>query len=212
MVLLILSGCTANKTLEEQMVSHMEEKYGDAFTYVRPWGSSLGKKSICRVLQSDRYPGQDVLVSCSREDGEPVFLDSYPALQMQPLAAEKFQEACDETWPEIQVRTEQVPALRVIPEEMCDSLTLETYTSWQYNGDYYNIFVDIQTDAESGEEDIERLRLAMETHNIAARMYLYYGTDTENYDRMACLQMDGEYKYIRKEWEDPVLEEERKTG
>ncbi len=82
MLLITLCGCAANKTLEEQMVSHMEAKYGDVFTYVRPWGSSLGQKSICRVLQSDRYPGQDVLVSCSREDGELVFLDSYPALQM----------------------------------------------------------------------------------------------------------------------------------
>jgi len=45
-------------------------------------------------------------------------------------------------------------------------------TSWQYNGDHDNIFVDIQPDAESGEEDIERLRRVLKDRDIAARMYL----------------------------------------
>ena len=52
-----------------------------------------------------------------------------------------------------------------------------------------------------GEEDVERLRKALEHKNMAARIYLYYGTSTEDYEDMVCLQMDGEFQYIRKEWE-----------
>ena len=197
-----VSGCMEKETLEEQMVSYMEEKYGDSFSYVRPWGSSLGQKHICRVLQSDRYPGQDVLVSCSGEDGKMVFHDSYPALEFQPLAAEKMQEACEETWPGLQVRTEQVPALRVLTDELGEDPALEDYTAWQYNGDYYNIFVDIPADEEKGKEDAERLRQTLESRNMAARMYLYYGKSTEDYENMIALQMDGNFVYIREKWEE----------
>lgn len=197
-----VNGCMANGTIEEQMVSYMEEKYGDVFTYVSPWGSSIGGGGIYRVLESDRYPEREVLVCCMKKDGEKIFLDSYPALEFQPLAAEQMQQACEEVWPDVQVRTEQVAALRILPEELGENPTLETYMAWQYNGDYYNIFVDIPTGAEEGKEDIERLRKALKKRNMAARMYLYYGTGIEKYNRMACLQMNEEFEYIRKEWEE----------
>lgn len=184
------------------MVSHMEEKYGDSFTYVRPWGSCIGKDAIYRVLESDRYPGQDVLVSCRKKGGEKAFLDSYPALELQPLAAEEMRQACGEVWPGGRARTEQVPALRVLPEGMSENPTLEAYAKWQYNGDYYNIFVDMPADMQQGKEDIERLRQALEDRGMAARMYLYYGENTEKYERMVCLQMNEEFQYIREKWEE----------
>ena len=197
-----VSGCMAKGTIEEQMVSYMEEKYGDNFEYVRPTGSSLGKNRCYRVLESDRYPGQDVLVCCVKEDGKKTFLDSYPALEYQPLAAEKMQRACEETWPDIQVVTEQVPALKVLSESLGENPALEDYLTWQYNGDYYNIFVDSPASEQEGKEDIERLRQALKKQKMAARMYLYYGTSTEKYERMVCLQMDKEFVYIREKWEE----------
>lgn len=201
-VIVGVSGCMADGTIEEQMVSYMEEKYGDDFEYVRPTGSSIGKNRCYRVLKSDRYPGQEVLVCCVNEDGKKIFLDSYPALEYQPLAAERMQQACEETWPDIQVFTEQVPALRVLSESLGGNPTLEDYITWQYNGDYYNIFVDIPASVQEGKEDIERLRQALKKQKMAARMYLYYGANTEKYACMVCLQMNEEFEYIREKWEE----------
>ena len=199
-----VSGCMAKGSVEKQMISYMENKYGDEFTYVRSYGSSIGQNRCYRVLESSRYPGRDVLVCLVNENGKKVFLDSYLSLKYQPLAAELMKEVCKEVWPDTPVVVEQKPGLEVLQEDMVEDISFVDYTAWRYNDDYYNVYVDTEAEEQEAKESVAYLREVLADRKMATRIYLYFGKNAEKYEWMVCLEMDGEFHYIVEEWKKGI--------
>ena len=197
-----VSGCMSEVTIEERMKAYMEEKYGDSFEVAGPVESSLGSGRIYRIMTSDQYPDQEVLVCFQKDEARGIFLDNYVALKYQTQAAKRFEEVCTQVWPETKIHTEQVPGRTVLPEAFGPETTLEEYTSWPGNDDYYNVFVRQRKGLSEAESDSQLLRQALESAKMAVRIYLYYGEDQDQYQWMACLEMDDKFQYCREEWKE----------
>ena len=59
-LLLVIEGRRMREM--ERMISYMEEKYGEAFSPVQPFGGQLGKNLDALELKSEKFKGGGILV------------------------------------------------------------------------------------------------------------------------------------------------------
>ena len=72
---------------------HMEEKYGEKFEYVRPWGDSMsGTRQFMAKCES--FPDQEVLVQIEnfKDEEKQIFRDNYLAVKYREQTAAFFND------------------------------------------------------------------------------------------------------------------------
>ena len=88
------SGCMFMKTKDNinDMVTHMNEKYDDYFTYKEPFGGGNGAKSIQIIVSSTKIPDQDIWVEYQQKDGVEIYADNYVYVKYANETTELIEE------------------------------------------------------------------------------------------------------------------------
>lgn len=74
---------------EKKMVSYMEEKYGETFTYIGPKGGQLGSTTAKAWVKCERFPEAKILVASYEKAGRNVvYDDNYMAFLLHEDAYE----------------------------------------------------------------------------------------------------------------------------
>jgi hypothetical protein len=100
-VLLILpiggSGCMGYKqqNITEEALAYMEQKYGEKFEYVAPWGSSLANRNKLQMLVKCVSLSDEVFVEVNYIENEYIFSDNYVAVKYTPETNKLLQSAID---------------------------------------------------------------------------------------------------------------------
>lgn len=129
-VLLLLVGfiggmVMSNTDETEQMLAYMEEKYGEKFIYLGPYGGQVGKPYSMIEAESKDRPGQKVLIRIRREDGRDYFEDNYLAFLLQEELQYTVGEAAQQAYGECKVFY-KIPDL-VFPEAFRPDMTKEEF-------------------------------------------------------------------------------------
>lgn len=86
---------------EKMFVSYMEEKYGEAFTYIEPTGGQIGGNSSECWMKNERFGDERILAArYLGKDGEYAFCDNYMAVllhedawqEINAIAGEVFED------------------------------------------------------------------------------------------------------------------------
>jgi len=70
-------GCMKRDTKNDRMMSYINNKYDDNFTFERIYGGSAGSDVDKIIVSSEKYPGKEIRVICSESDGKEIFSDTY---------------------------------------------------------------------------------------------------------------------------------------
>ncbi len=72
-----MKDLSVKDTTTGKMISYMEKKYDDEFTYIDVFGGGMGSDSKNILLRSGKYPEYDITVSRSEKNGEVSWSDNY---------------------------------------------------------------------------------------------------------------------------------------
>lgn len=77
LIIVLTGGCMSQ---ESKFVAHMEEKYGETFTYIRELRGRYNETGYTVEMESEKFPGEIVRVRQRKEeDGSITLMDSYAA-------------------------------------------------------------------------------------------------------------------------------------
>lgn len=99
------TGCMqqSNESFREHALLYMEEKYGEPFTYVSPWGSSYASKGIQEILVRCESKPEDILVRGVKNGDVYTFSDSYLAVKYKDQMVSAVKAVSDEVFGESKV-------------------------------------------------------------------------------------------------------------
>jgi len=120
---------TSPQNINEAALSYMEQKYGEKFEYVAPWGNSMsGTHQL--LVSCASFPGEEIAVQVeNNRAGDKVFRDNYLAVKYQQQTAGFFEECSKKVFTEAEafcvVRkdglSEDLPANASFEEYLSDS-------------------------------------------------------------------------------------------
>ena len=96
-IILVLgvSGCMSKKqTISEDIISYMEKKYSDNFTYSSPFGGGAGANSKQVILKSEKYPEYDIWAEYSYDTSE--YKDNYVDYKLKTQCESYFKSALEQ--------------------------------------------------------------------------------------------------------------------
>ena len=87
----------------ELALAYMEEKYGETFTYLAPWGNSMsGTREI--LVTCDSLPGQQILVQVENfKTEQKIYRDNYHAVKYQDEVIDFFKTTAADTFGAVNV-------------------------------------------------------------------------------------------------------------
>lgn len=113
-VVVSVSGKLMENKEEKQLLSHMQEKYGESFEIAEPYAGQFGKAYTSYILESKRYPDEKVLARIRENSGNYDIEDNYIAILLKKDLEKVVEELAVNVWGECNV-TYQVP-VQVFPE------------------------------------------------------------------------------------------------
>lgn len=109
----------------EQMLAYAEQKYGEEFIYLGPWGGQVGKPCSMIEAECKGRAGSKVLIRSRRENGRTCFEDNYLALLLQEELQNTIGQLAEQAYGECKVFY-KIPEL-VFPEEFSPDMTKEEF-------------------------------------------------------------------------------------
>lgn len=119
-----LGGCMSESS---KIISYMEERYGNTFTYAGETNGIFGNRAFTARLTCPDYPDDVILASCveQEEDGKEVYADNYMAVRYHDGAFQKIDEAAGQVFEDYRLFF-RVPDVLMRIEEP-EQYTLEDY-------------------------------------------------------------------------------------
>ena len=79
MITIGASGCMFIKTKEmiDGMVTYLNDKYDDYFTYKEPFGGGTGVKNVQIIVNSAKIPDQDIWMEYQQKEDVEIYADNY---------------------------------------------------------------------------------------------------------------------------------------
>lgn len=98
--LLLLGGCSNHN----QFVAHMEEKYGDTFTYIREVRGRYNDTGYTVELKSEKFPGEIIRVRQKKEEnGSITIMDNYAAYLFHEEACQLMENVVSNVFDDFQI-------------------------------------------------------------------------------------------------------------
>lgn len=146
-------------SVNEQALAHMQEKYGEPFTYAAPTGDSLtGTRQFYATCNS--LPGKWVLVQVNDyKTDHKTFLDNYLAVQYESAVAEHFRSIGEEIFGEAIVHYE-ASNLSVSADLPADTSFEEYYAD---RSAYMIVTVEIKESNYSSRQQLEEMISQIQT-------------------------------------------------
>lgn len=147
-----VSGCMSKKqTISEDIISYMEKKYSDKFTYSSPFGGGAGANSKQVILKSEKYPEYDIWAEYSHDTSE--YKDNYVDYKLKAQCESYFKSAFEQAFKGTSIVVRNIPTSGCYAE-YSDNTSLEEYlnTSTQNIGFSAAIVYSEYTNREKTEE------------------------------------------------------------
>jgi hypothetical protein len=102
----LLGGCTtmeiqqSNQSLREEILAHLQEKYGEEFIYVGPWGTTFSPGKQMIVATADK-PERHIIVDAA-DDGS-IVRDNYLAMKFENETRAVFTEIAARVFGEVRL-------------------------------------------------------------------------------------------------------------
>ena len=122
-LLLVIEGSRMREM--ERMISYMEEKYGEAFSPVQPFGGQLGKNLDALELKSEKFKGGGILVRRIYLKEQEVMQDNYLAFLLEREITCRIAAAAEQAFGESSV-VYQIPEL-VFPADFPAKMSAEEF-------------------------------------------------------------------------------------
>jgi len=78
----------------------MEEKYGEPFYYVAPWGSTYAKRGVTQILVAGGFDIEVILVEASKDNGSYNYSDNFLAIKYRQDVSDLIKNTVDFTFGE----------------------------------------------------------------------------------------------------------------
>ncbi|MBR5799729.1 MAG: hypothetical protein IKY23_06665 [Lachnospiraceae bacterium] len=124
-VMLFVKGIFMENKEEKELLSYMEQKYGEPFTVTEPYAGQFGKEYTACLLKSKTHPEETILVRKRvDEDGEYIE-DNYTAILLKQELEEKVAGLAEEFLGMCHV-TYQVP-MQVFPARFAPGMDADSF-------------------------------------------------------------------------------------
>ncbi len=84
--------------INDAALAYMEQKYGEKFEYVGPWGASYANQGVRQMLVKSSSLPDEILVEAAGSSDEYVFTDNYLAIKYKPEMISAIQTAADQSF------------------------------------------------------------------------------------------------------------------
>lgn len=129
--ILLGSYLLGNQNKVSMILNYMEEKYHTKFEYVGETNGIFGdRSSFTAELTHPDYPGDIILASYSKKDGQKNFGDNFPAVYYHNDAYQKIEQCLDQVFTDYKLYFE-IPDL-LLPNSDASNFTLNDYLSTGY--------------------------------------------------------------------------------
>ncbi len=117
---------TAEPSAAQLALTYMEQKYGEPFTYVSPWGNTLTGTYQC-IASCASLPDAQVVVQVEnvRTPEQRVFCDNFPAVKYGRQTVDFLQSCADETFGRARVHYEV--AAEALSPDLPGDVSFEDY-------------------------------------------------------------------------------------
>ena len=190
---LAITGCSGGG-LRGEMIEYMEDKYGEEFTFIDSTGGSLGSSEKQILVSSDRFPGEEILVS-HYDDGisdNGTFCDNYMAFEYEDAVLSGFEAAASAVYGNCTVIYEPV-AMPLDPDVGPDT-SLAEYMSDPASNLSAEIFV---SDQQAGDRDamLESFRGQLQARGLCPGVTLLFVSP----DELPGISIENHTDYLREE-------------
>ena len=84
------------QSINDAALAHMQEKYGEVFEYISPWGSILANRNKVQMLVKCASLTDEIFVEANKIENEYIFSDNYVAVKYTPETNKLLQAAVDD--------------------------------------------------------------------------------------------------------------------
>lgn len=172
-----LSGCVnSNPILNKNHINvvaetkkYLENKYNCEFTYISPYGATMGSNGSSFIFKCSDFPDKDILVDCIfEEDGTMNIYDNYVAVKYEDDVYNKLKNIVNDVFDNSKIFYDT--SKLSLPKKLNGQSSLEEYLQNNNNSVESVFIVNISDDFKEKEDKLISM-LKKEKINIAVKMY-----------------------------------------
>ncbi len=181
--------------MAERMVSYINDKYDDNFTYIGPCGGYLGSSIHKIFVSSEKFPNRDVTVICNLIDGKELYSDNYIGVKFENKTKELIRKTLVSCFGNSVFLCYAVD-LTASYKDSNDDTTFEDYIGDPSSAINFTAIIEYNYSDNSINEISEKLRNALSDAGLCCGGMLYFGN---NIVQLADLTDENYYEvYVNK--------------
>lgn len=191
---------------ENEFVNYMNEKYtGDTFTYKNITDGHLGSNTKKVIVESQKYPGKEIRVIRTWEDGNYEYTDTYLGVKFEEQTSTYLKNKLSEKFGN-KVYVDYVADDLACTSNGSSFTTFEQYIANEYSHIYFKAIVEYDVNDNTEDVVLTKIKDAFSNATILADIYFIdkntLSSNYDTYDELVSYIQNKQYNkklYLQKE-------------